>query len=401
MNKFSQNQLSFLLSGAFFLILLFNVFTVTKLPISDLAFTTMEWMHYVAFFVVGYTMAKQVQGGNKITPFYSGITLFGLGYVLVHLINGNYYNNSELTVILLYLVFILAVSHVKWKPKHFILFGYMSLGVILLLMIQWVQLGAQMSSFQSYIRNPNILGVFVSCLLFFPLVAIKYVPTWNRVLFIFGIGAACILIYVSSARAVLLLLVTVFLSRLILFYSKKVFYYLLGLLLLFNTFFLLVYTMLANSAYFKKLNELSVDIFGKNLFSGRQDVWESVLQFGLKQPFFGHEVGIVPKDYIEGTHYVHTHNQYLQIFIESGIVGMVLFVLFLYGIWKVYQKGLDFSIVRWSACFFLGILVYQNVEVSLFFNMQSIGLLQWFIISVGISGVLYSKTMENDTRYNS
>lgn len=387
-----KDQLPVILSGIFFIIMLFNVFTVTKLPIRDLAFTTMEWMLYISFFVIGYAIQKQSHWDKRLTPFYSGFILLSVMYIIIHIVNGNYYDNNGLTEMLLILTFIFAVVHVKWDhPKQIILFAQISVALIFLILIQWILLDYPMSRFQSYIRNPNILGVFMSCLLFFPLIAFSRSYKWNKLIFLLGIIAGSVIIYVSTARAVILLLLTVVGARIVLYLSKKVFSYLFHVIVIFNILFLAFYTLLAKSSYFDSLNNWSIETFGKNFFSGRQNIWEPVMEFGLKQPIFGHKVGIMPVNYMEGSHYVHVHNQYLQIFLESGLVGLVCFVFFLYGIWKVYQKGLHSNIVRWSACFFLGILVYQSVEVSLFFNMEPIGLMHWFIIAIGMSAVLFYK----------
>lgn len=379
-----------LISALFFLVIIFNVYTVTKLPIRELAFTTMEWTYYIAFFMIGYALHRQSLGNQSIKPFYNGFILFTLMYVVIHILNRNFYENDGLTTILLVLVFLLAIVYTRWTNEQIHLFGQISILVILLIYIHWLVTGMPTSGFHGYIRNPNILGVFIASLLFFPLVAFSYVNKWNRVYIIIGIIAACVLIYVSSARAVLLSLATVFISRLILKYSRKLFSYLFIGIVSFNIIFLFIYGLLARSSYMQKLDTLSVEIFGKRFFSGREYLWEQALQFGLTEPLLGHKIGILPKEYIDGTHLVHAHNQYLQIFLESGFIGLLCFVIFLFCIWKMYQKRLDSNIVQWAACFFLGILVYQNTEISLFFNMEPIGLIHWLIIGLGLSAVSYT-----------
>jgi O-antigen ligase len=394
MKKVLLNHTYSILAGAFFFILLFNVWTVTKLPIRDMAFTTMEWTYYLAIFMLGYALQKYSFWEKRVAPFYIGIVFFSIMYVLIHIINGNYYDNSQLTAVLLTMVFIASMTLVNWQKEQIALFAYISVAAIFLIMMHWLVLGHPSSQFQSYIRNPNILGVFISCLLFFPLAALHMVKQWGKGILLIGIAIAFVLIYVSSARAVILLLLTVFGAKLVLMVSKKLFSLLFFAVILFNFVFFMVYSLLAKTKYFTTLNNLSIETFGKSFFSGREDIWEPALRFGLHEPFFGYWIGIAPKDYLEGTNLVHAHNQYLQLFLESGIVGIACFVLFLFGIWKVYQRGIDSKLVQWSACFFLGILIYQNVEISLFFNMQPIGIFQWLIIAVGISGVVFSKTRD-------
>ncbi|PWA05761.1 hypothetical protein DCC39_17860 [Pueribacillus theae] len=390
-----QTRLYLMLSGIFFGFLLFNVFDVTILPIREIAFTTMEWMKYGALLYIGYILyemrkARRPISDNGLTPFYSSLGLFIVISILLHVINGNFDDNLALIDMLLTFAFIAATAHIRWEASAIILFAQMSLFIVVLIFFHWMLSGMPMSDFQSVIRNPNILGVFLSCLLFFQLVAFGDANKWKKALYSIGILLALFMIYTSSARAVLLLLLTVIAAQIVLFFSKRVFYYLFYAVLAFNLLFLVLYSTLAKSSMFTRLNQWSVENFGKNLFSGRQDIWETAFYYGLERPLTGHKVGITPDEYIKGAHFVHVHNQYLQIFLESGFIGLACFILFLFGIWKVLQKNLDVKIVRWSACFFLGILIYQNLEISLFFNIQPIGLFHWLIVSLGISGVLFS-----------
>ncbi|MCG1027065.1 O-antigen ligase family protein [Virgibacillus halodenitrificans] len=385
-------------SGIFFLLLLFNCLTLTKLPIRDIAFTTMEWTHYIAIFIMGYLLARRTYPWTIVKPFHIGILIFAISYISLHLLNGNAGDDNGLTQILLYLLFIVSMAYLPWEKDQYKIFGYISAGLCIIIFIHWIFSGLPMTNFKGLIRNPNITGVFVSCLLFFLIIAFKKVSLKGQLFLGVGIGFAIILIYVSSARAVLLLLVTAFGARIVLFFSKKLFSFLFYLVMLFNAIFLFTYGLLSKSSYFSTINEWSMNNFGKNFFSGRQNIWNPAILHGFEEPFFGHRINILPEDYIQGTHYVHAHNQYLQVFLESGIVGIICFSLLLLGIWKVYQRGLHSSVVRWSACFFLGILVYQSMEISLFFNMHAIGLLQWLIISIGIGGVLHQTSKERGRR---
>lgn len=96
-----------------------------------------------------------------------------------------------------------------------------------------------------------------------------------------------------------------------------------------------------------------------------------------------------------GTDYIHAHNQYVQVWLESGIFGSICFVTMLYVVWRVLKKGLESSIVMWVACFFLGLLIYQSFEISLFFNMEPTGLLQWFILGLGVSTAICISSPNN------
>jgi len=371
--------------------MIFDVYSVTTLPIKELAITSTEWTYYAGIFMLGYALSRQTEWDRRLFPLYRGILLFAFLYILLYVGRNTYQDDHAISVILLNLLFLLAIVHIKIESRQIVLFAQISLIVTFLLLIQWVVLGLPLSGFQGYIRNPNIMGVFASCLLFFPVAGFRHVGSIQKGLFLLGMLMNLLIIYVSSARAVLLLLATVIGVKLVLSISRRLFSYLFYLVMVFNVLFLLVYGMLAKSPYFASLNEWSQEGFGKGFFSGRQNIWGPALEYGWKEPFFGHKVGVLPAEYIDGRYYVHAHNQYLQVFLESGLFGIAFFLLFLFAIWRIYQKGLDHTVVRWSACFFLGILVYQTVEISFFGNIEPIGLLQWMIIGLGLNGVYWSR----------
>lgn len=387
--QYNSRDINLLLAGLFFLLLLFNVFTVTKLPIRETAFATMDWTYYIALFLLGYFLAKGMHLVKSTKQFHLGILLFAIMYILIDILNGKTSENELLIQVLLTLIFILGIAHIPWKREHFKLFAYISAILSILYFFHWLIEGLPVYKFEGLIRNPNITGIFLSCLLFFPLAVFSKVTLKGKLLLGIGIACTILLTYAATSRGVLLVLLTVAGARIVLILSRKLYSSLFYLVMAFNAVFLLVYGLLANSSYFTALNDWSLEYFGKSFFSGREDIWIPALKYGLEEPFLGHWIGVSPGDYMEGTHYVHAHNQYLQIFLESGFLGLASFVILLFGIWKVYQKGLDSSIVSWSSCFFLGFLVYQNVEISLFFNMEAVGLLQWVIIGTGISGVMY------------
>ncbi|WP_279401983.1 O-antigen ligase family protein [Piscibacillus salipiscarius] len=147
--------------------------------------------------------------------------------------------------------------------------------------------------------------------------------------------------------------------------------------------FVYFYVTLVNTSFGKQLNELSLKYFSKSFFSGRSELWEAIWQVGLKQPIFGHGIGLQPKEVTEFT--LSSHNQYLQVFLETGFLGLIAFCILLFFIWKALLKNSHTYVGAWSACFFIGILFYQSMEYSLFINNLSLSYLQWLIITIGIS----------------
>lgn len=388
----NAKQRYYIFAGVFFVWMILDVYSVTTLPIKELAITSTKWTYIAGIFILGYSLNKNTRLESRFIPLYSAMFLFASLHILLYAARRVYDDDYAITMILLNLLFLLAVIHIKIESNHILLFSRISLFVTLLLIVQWLFDGSPMSNFKGDIRNPNIMGVFASCLLCFLIIGFHIAKNRERYVYLLGIAAILFIIYVSSARAVLLLLAAVGGSAVILYFSKKAFSLLFYLVITFSAFFLLLTGKLANSPYFGVLNTWSKGVFGKGFLSGRQDIWSPALNFALRDPFFGHKVGIVPSEYIDDRFFKHVHNQFLQIFLETGLVGIVLFVLVLLFIWRIYQKGLNDIVVRWSACFFLGIIVYQTVEISLLGNkIEPISLLHWLIIGIGLNKVYHGQ----------
>ncbi|SFD86662.1 O-antigen ligase [Lentibacillus persicus] len=392
MEDLHQNEKdSFKLPAAFFfLLLLFNMFTLTEEPVKELALLTVDATYMLAIFALGFLAAGRMHFPRQFKLFYLGMLSLAVLYVLMFIFSPAAHDREILSTILLVLSFLLAVVQMPWKNTQLDIFAYMSAGLILLILVHWLIDGLQMVQFQGLIRNPTIMGSMLAALMIFPIARFKAAHLSGKIMLGAAIGSGVLLIYASSTRAVLLLLIIMAGSRVVLHLSKNLFSKLFYLVLAFNLIFTLIYGSLSRVSFLEKFNEWSLNTFNKSLFSGRQNIWDKAIAHGADNPLFGHEIGILPKDFIEGTHYVHSHNQYLQIFLESGLVGLASFIVLLFGIWTVLMKGLDLPIARWAACYFLGLLFYETVDMSLFHYQFSVGLLQWLIIGAALSTVMYT-----------
>jgi|GEM_PF-5130842 len=275
----SRERSNSLFIVAFFVWIIFGIFAVTILPIKYLTITSTEWKCYAAIFMAGYAHSEQTEWDRRLFPFYRGLILFSLLYVILHIVRGEYRDSSALTAILLSLAFLVAVTHMDISIKHIVSFAYINLFVTALLFIHWIVLDHPMAGFQSYIRNPNVLGVLASCLLFFMLIGFKYVNRLQKGVFIIGMLINLLFVYVSSVRAVLMLLATVIVVKVVLSLSGKLFSYLFYIVIAFSAVFLLMYRALAKLPSFTKLNEWSIETFGKGIFSGRQVIWGPALEY--------------------------------------------------------------------------------------------------------------------------
>ena len=135
--------------------------------------------------------------------------------------------------------------------------------------------------------------------------------------------------------------------------------------------------------------------FGKSLFTGRERLWPFLATLISRHPLLGYGPGALPAAFLDTDR--SSHSLYLQISLQSGVFGLVLFLLLMGRIWSFYWVGRDDPIVRLSGAFLTGILVHQTFEVSLTQNELPIGLVQWLILGMGVSQILKRQLAEDQT----
>lgn len=259
---------------------------------------------------------------------------------------------------------------------------------ILLLFIFWLCTGTKYP-FQGFMLNPNSLGGQIFCLIFFLLVILYYSKGIYKHIFTLPLICSLILVYNTASRAAILSLMIVLLTYVLLrlFYINRLTYNL--FFVIYNLIviaFVYVYITISKSDFANVLNKFIFQYTGKNLFSGRQYIWSNVLEKMLEKPLFGFGPGISLTDITNG---LSVHNLYLQIGLQTGFIGLIsLFCMFL-AIWNLLWRVKDNFLGKLTISYFVGILFYQVLEVTLLENNLSIGLFQWTILGLGISNILY------------
>ena len=102
---------------------------------------------------------------------------------------------------------------------------------------------------------------------------------------------------------------------------------------------------------------------------------------------------VYPRYMRQGIVAVHSHNIFLQMFLEAGVFGLIGFIVFIFNSIRVnlitFAKGVDIKIKRISVSVFasiLGILLHGLVDY-IFFN-DRIVMMFWILISIGIVGYI-------------
>ncbi|WP_071460915.1 O-antigen ligase family protein [Bacillus massilinigeriensis] len=379
-----------LVSFIFFSILVFNTLGRSgPQHYKGAASMTMEATLYISFFLLAYAMMKMKGFAGSYMYIYIGFILLSGIYLTNHIYYGNFEVNQKLFFLFCIFAFILAVMKISWTPAHLNIFGHIANIAVIYFLFHWVGHGNISYMYSGIYDNPNIFANILFALLYFQVVNVQNNPIFVKMYFLIGILVNLLLIFVATSRNVWLSLIVIVGAFIVLHFSRKIFSKIFYLVLSGNFLFLFVYVYLSKTSYAPVINDFFLRLTDKPLYSGRERFWGEVFDFGLTSPLLGHRVGIPLEEYMPHINIYHVHNQYLQVFVESGFLGLFAFILLLYFIWKSYQVNLDCHYVQWSACFFLGLLVYQNFEISMFSNMLAIGLIQWLGISVGISKALH------------
>ncbi|TCT19880.1 O-antigen ligase [Melghiribacillus thermohalophilus] len=383
-----MKKLNFLINlpNTLFILLILNILELTTQPeLITIGKTGIQISLFISLILFLYFIVFQTKKSVlTILPIFISLTAIAFLYTLSHLYNRNFDNDRILATFMITLMYLVVLTHIDWKKKHFNFISFTSIILVLLLFINWLSSDMPFQKFEGIIRNPNLTGIFLFILMFFQLLGLVKGKILYNILIVFSIIINLFLIYVTTSRTVYLSIFIIILSLTVMKFSKKLYKYLFYIFVLFNLTSFFVYFKLYNSSYRNILNEWSREYFNKNFFSGRQTIWDEAVKYGIQSPIIGHKVGIKPDEYLSTKGYAHVHNQYLQIFLESGMLGFISFLIFLVVLWKYLSINLESYVIKLSSSFYLGIIVYQNYELNLLLVNKSIGFLLWLIIFLGV-----------------
>lgn len=131
-----------------------------------------------------------------------------------------------------------------------------------------------------------------------------------------------------------------------------------------------------------EFNNIVRQYTGGNFFSGRNRIWETAFTYIKEAPMIGY--GINNKILRSAGIELSTHNTYIHILLQGGIIGLSIFSMFMYSIWNRYYNYLDNDIVIVSAAYLIGILIFINFEVTLIGNTVVTAIFLWLILGIGL-----------------
>lgn len=122
---------------------------------------------------------------------------------------------------------------------------------------------------------------------------------------------------------------------------------------------------------------------GRPATSGREWIWPSIINaVQTHNPWFGFGAGALPRDILPTT--LSSHSSYMQMYLQLGIVGIVLLIAFLLTVWGplAFASG---TVGRFGAAIFLMFVAHNSTEVIFFQNALIAGIPAWCAIGIAIS----------------
>lgn len=305
-------------------------------------------------------------------------------YVLSILYNINFDAFRMAIQVLVVFLYFWGVVYFPFEHFNYKLSYYFIIIFILFHVIWWMIEGGNIP-FSGIMNNPNSFGIFISTLLALFIVikniCVKNTKCYSWIVIVCGL----LLVYSSNSRAAWLMILASWFSFFIwpVIIKKKIFFNL-YLLAIYLVIFIIsvIYPKLLLSQLGYTLQEISRNYTGKNFFSGRQIIWEQLLRTISEKPLLGYGAATRPGEVLDIT--LSAHNFYLQMTLQVGLVGTLIFCLFVLSVWNYLYISRNNKIVKLTGAIFIGILIYQVFEVSFTQNMLAVSIIQWLIIGMGV-----------------
>lgn len=250
---------------------------------------------------------------------------------------------------------------------------------------------------QGVFRHKNQLAAVASIGAIIAISARGYLPSKTRII-LFISAMTCVLVSYSVAKTASLLaaifLLVIWEIALKLIRSRQM----IGLLLLFAAF--------GSVLVIPFLIETGLYTIGKNsTFSGRTYIWGHAIEFIKQNPVLGYGLNSIWNEttgYIPELPYFqpdHSHNTFLEVWLQTGLFGVILLLLFLFRIFFTlvgkYELGAPSD--RFAFLMFVSILIRMIFEFSLF-SPNNVG---HFMLTVAFLYFVMSKSnLEKNTIMN-
>ncbi len=288
--------------------------------------------------------------------------------------------------LVLVIIFFICMSFIKWDKRKIRIIANI-IAIFALINLSLFAISGFITPFKSFTGNSNAFSALFLFLGFFPLLyALLIKQPINKIIWLVIFSINILLAFSGQARSIWIaffIFVMVFICWRFITVNRIMFYGTFAVIIVFLISVTVFYPMIGNHSDAVIWNEIIRNYTGKNLFSGREDIWLALIELIKQRLLIGYGASASPQQFLPIG--LSSHNLYLQIALQSGLTGLALLILLFWNIWKLFYRKVDSIYVKLAASFFVAAMVYQLFEVSLTQNNLAIGILIWLITSIGVS----------------
>ena len=365
-----------------------NLMSIVILLTLTVSFLPRQIKNPIFFLIFALCVVRTIKEGNfnirkKKGDISLGVTIISvllLVYSVFNMIINGLSIDSLVRLFQLFVsIFLLTASaNYDWNDKDIFLGKSICQIVIIISFAAWIVSGFSKNSFSAIFTHTGGLGgaMFVGV----TFIMLRENKTLiDKVLMVLAIILAIVANSRTMIGGIIIFYVVYFLLGKI---GTKKMKWLFDVVILLVCFIPIAYMRIYESPLKDIFNEFSRTYFHKNFFSGRQHLWGTLTQLILNRPVIGYGLDVTPESLLGGTW--SSHNWYLQVLLQMGIIGFVLLILLLRMIWRdLLLLNKRQTII--SAGFLMGVLFWQCFEVSLTQNNFPSGIVVWLIFGIGLS----------------
>jgi hypothetical protein len=281
--------------------------------------------------------------------------------------------------------FFTSVATFSWSSQALMLLNWIARGFILASLLCWAWLELKIPNYGPYI-NPNANGAALAYLFGVSLLSVRpgtsFVSKSTRVGWV---TLALLAITSTVSRASLLAALTsiaVYIFWPLVCRRRSIFIATFCAPLLLVATITAFRSVLLDQAHALGFSAWSSDLTGKTL-STRSRIWEPVYSAIVERPIWGHGPDIDIAQLLNAD--LSSHSIYLQVALQTGLVGLSVLLFLLFRIWSTLWLGRTDLVVRGAGAFLIGMLIHEGFEVMLLQNNVALGTIVWFILGIGVA----------------
>ncbi|MBF0623009.1 MAG: O-antigen ligase family protein [Magnetococcales bacterium] len=143
---------------------------------------------------------------------------------------------------------------------------------------------------------------------------------------------------------------------------------------------------------FSLIDDLTTQVTGRNIHSGRETIWPLLLLAISQKPLFGWGADVRPGTFFVGSGHdlsqdYSAHNLFLQVGLDAGLFGVLGLLFLIWRIWVLYMPWRHMFRVRLAAILLLANVLQQSFGVSMTQSNMYMAIIIWSVIGFALGEV--------------